>query len=431
MVHAGKIAASAAACLLATAPVQATWSIIVVNPQTKEVAIGAATCLLNFDLQRYLPVVIPEIGAAAAQARVDSGFNRIRIWNEMHAGTDPQTILVLLAQQDGSHQSRQYGIVDTQGRALTFTGTQCGAYASGLTGTIGPLVYAIQGNVITGQPVLDQAEQALRATPGGIPERLMAAMEAARAMGGDGRCSCNPQNPPGCGSPPPQFEKSAHIGFMIVARRGDPEGVCNFTPGCANGIYYMAFNIIASDPGERDPVLQLRERFDAWRAGLIGQVDAVESRAVVDRLRLANSPTASARLRIELRDWRGQLVAGHPPITVQHDQGSAGICQIGPPQPRGDGVYEVLLTANAACGRDRLAIGFSTAAGQRFLMPSPELVVVDARADLNRDQALDQSDLGMLLAAFGRDAGGDIDGDGDTDQADLGLFLTAWSGTCL
>ena len=37
--------------------------------------------------------------------------------------------------------------------------------------------------MITGQPVLDQAEAALRNTPGGIPEKLMAAMEAARAMG--------------------------------------------------------------------------------------------------------------------------------------------------------------------------------------------------------------------------------------------------------
>ncbi len=50
--------------------------------------------------------------------------------------------------------------------------------------------------------------------------------------------------------------------------------------------------------------------------------------------------------------------------------------------------------------------------------------------DLNGDGCVDQSDLGILLAAYGNDDGGDIDGDGDTDQADLGTLLGNYGQGC-
>src|SRR5262245_3596304 len=164
--------------------VSATWSINIVDTASREIAVGSATCLTNFDLLRGLPVVRVDVGAAAAQSSIDAGaVNRMRIWNGLINGDSPEAILALLASMDASHQSRQYGIVDVQGRAITFTGTNCGAFANGLTGQVGTLVYAIQGNVITGQPVLNEAEEAILTTAGGLPEKLMAAMEAARSMG--------------------------------------------------------------------------------------------------------------------------------------------------------------------------------------------------------------------------------------------------------
>ena len=81
----------------------------------------------------------------------------------------------------------------------------------------------------------------------------MAAMQAARSMGGDGRCSCSPTLPTSCGSPPPSFTKSAHIAYMMVARAGDTEG--------SNGIYRtpgVPFGIAAGDfthDGRTDLVL--------------------------------------------------------------------------------------------------------------------------------------------------------------------------------
>jgi len=50
--------------------------------------------------------------------------------------------------------------------------------------------------------------------------------------------------------------------------------------------------------------------------------------------------------------------------------------------------------------------------------------------DLNGDECVDQADLGILLAAYGVDAGGDLDRDGDTDQSDLGVLLANWNAGC-
>ena len=64
-------------------------------------------------------------------------------------------------------------------------------------------MYAIQGNILMGSPVILDVETALRNTPGDLSQKVMAAMEAARDMGGDGRCSCDEQFPESCGTPPP------------------------------------------------------------------------------------------------------------------------------------------------------------------------------------------------------------------------------------
>ncbi len=224
---------AAAALTAAASPALATWSIVLIDTRTGEIALGSATCLTNFDLRANTPVLIPGVGAATAQSSVDStGQNRVFIRDRLALGVAPDQILTQLASFDSGHQSRQYGIVDTLGRAATFSGTGDGAYAGGRTGTffnsyagqIGPIAYAIQGNVLTGAPVVDQAVQAAIAAPGDLPAKLMAAMQAARSMGGDGRCSCSAGAPTSCGSPPPSFVKSAHIAYMLVARAGDREG---------------------------------------------------------------------------------------------------------------------------------------------------------------------------------------------------------------
>ncbi|MFG0251464.1 MAG: Ig domain-containing protein, partial [Phycisphaerales bacterium JB038] len=57
-------------------------------------------------------------------------------------------------------------------------------------------------------------------------------------------------------------------------------------------------------------------------------------------------------------------------------------------------------------------------------------IVVGLPGDLDDDGDVDQSDLGVLLASYGLDAGGDCDGDGDTDQSDLGILLAHYGEQC-
>jgi uncharacterized Ntn-hydrolase superfamily protein len=210
----------------------ATWSILLVDLSTGEIALGSATCLTGFDLQANTPVLIPGVGAATAQSFVDSnGFNRSLIRDRLLQGTEPEAILAELAVFDTGHQTRQYGIIDTSGNASTFTGTGAGQWAGGLTGVLpgagatgGDVYYAIQGNVLTGGVVVDGALEAIGLEPGDLPAKLLAGMKAARDLGGDGRCSCSPNAPTACGPTPPVFTKSSDIAYMLVARAGDREG---------------------------------------------------------------------------------------------------------------------------------------------------------------------------------------------------------------
>ena len=228
--------------LLLALPARATWSILIVDVSTGEIAVGIATCLTGFDLKPNTIVVIPGYGVAAAQSFVGPLSLRGLIRTEMLNGTPAAQILQLLANADPGHQSRQYGIASLIGGTVTFTGAGAGGWAGGVTGQVGNLLYTVQGNVLTGAPVVTAAEQAILNTPGTIAEKLMVAMEAAAQMGGDGRCSCNGGAPTGCGSPPASFTKSAHIGLMVVSRPSDVDNPCNGGQGCGAGVYWMDLN---------------------------------------------------------------------------------------------------------------------------------------------------------------------------------------------
>ncbi len=244
---AGGVLAGAGLC----APASATWSIILIDTGTGEVAIGSATCLVGFDLQANTPVLLTGIGGAAAQSAVDStGQNRVFIRDQLLLGTPPNQILTMLSTFDSAHQSRQYGIADTwgTGHVATFTGSGDGQWAGGQIGRIvgagangGDILFAVQGNVLTGAPVVAAAVGQIMTGPGDLPDRLMRAMEAAASFGGDGRCSCSPSNPTGCGSPPFEFRRSAYIAYMLDARAGDRDG-CNgiYRVGAAPAAVFVA-----------------------------------------------------------------------------------------------------------------------------------------------------------------------------------------------
>ena len=369
-----KLLALLVAAALLVEPVQATWSIVILNTRTREVAIGSATCIRNSDLKLAVPLVLVGEGVAASQAGVSSvAVNRIRIWADMQAGMTPEEILADIIANDIQYRVRQFGIAAFSGPPVSYSGDFTREANPALTGVIGDLQYAIQGNILTGDAVADAAELALLTTDGDIGQRLMAAMEGARSYGGDGRCSCGNPDPTYCGSPPDDFEKSAHIGFVIVARIGDVNGTCDQYVGCANGEYYLDLNVIGGAP-DPDPVYILQGMYDVWRAGLVGRPDHILSTVSAPAQALPADGMTQTTVTVTLADVDGlPLTHGGAEVAIEVQEDSA--VTVGAVTDHGDGTYSFPVTAGTTPGLARFTITADDGLVKATLFPHFELAV--------------------------------------------------------
>lgn len=333
------------------APAMATWSIVVLNHLTGEVCVATATCIPNLNIRKYVPVIRVGKGAGAAQSWVDtSGANRNIMWSAFELEAPPDRILELLTTVGSTPQNRQYGIVSFYGDASTYSGANNDAYAIGVTGQVGHLSYAIQGNILVGAlPVLD-AEQALLNTSGDLSQRVMAAMQAARFAGGDGRCSCSPTAPTSCGAPPPSFTHSSYTATIVIARMGDIDGVCNASVGCANGTYYLRRNF-AGDATDVDAVEGLQVNYDIWRAVNAGRPDGITSIVQVPSQELPADGLSSTLVTVQLVDLEGvPLTAGGASVTVETRHTGSDPALPSAVTDHGNGSYSFLLTATTSPG---------------------------------------------------------------------------------
>ncbi len=362
--------------VLASLPANATWSIVLADTETGEVGIGQATCVGNIDLRSESAVVVSGRGVGTVQAYVDvSGLARSTIRSGLLAGTPPGQILADLSANDPAHETHQYCIVDVQGGAATYTGTmvQSFAYAGGQTGQAGSIRYCVAGNVLAGGPVIAQAAQAIADTPGGLADKLMAAMQAARGMGGDGRCSCSYSAPDSCGSPPLAFDLTALNGYLVVARTGDTPA-CSI---CSGGDYYLDLNVAFEDGIDPvPPIPWLQDLYDDFLVDMQHLPDAVESVVTFDPPALIPDGNSTTLMHVELLDLDGAPI-GVPitSFTVEHAPSGDGVSTIGSSVDDGGGVYSVTITAGTVAGVDRF--GVTADDGQRpvVLMPAPRLPV--------------------------------------------------------
>ena len=361
------------------APAAATWSILIVNLATGEIAVGIATCLTGFDLKPNTVVVVPGYGVAAAQSFVGPLSLRELIRTGLLNGTPVSAILAQLAAADGpGHQSRQYGIASLVGGEITFTGSGAGAWAGGLTGQIGSLRYTIQGNVLTGQAVNLAAEQAILTTPGSIGDKLMAAMDAARLMGGDGRCSCNVNAPTACGAPPASFTKSSHIGLMIWSRPSDLDLPCTSAAGCGAGSYWMDLNVANQTATAPDPVLQLQTLYSNWKQSQIGRPDHYQSTVTLSANTLRANGVDTVTGTVVLRDAQGNPLGNTRPVTVALRAGSTATgVTFSPVTPAPNGAYTFTMQGNLGAGTAIVDVATTDAVGRVGVWPQPVVQVTD------------------------------------------------------
>ena len=258
--------------LASQASAYATWSVIAIDRSTGRVVIASATCVNNDDefLKGVQAVVVPGKGVAACQAAVDNTHqNQLLVFRELQKGTDPKAIIELLS-VDPAFQTRQFGILDLQGRSAGHSGLTNGYVSQDMQGRVPgtEIFYSIQGNILRPGAVVPNAVQTFIKTSGALTDRVMAAMEAADGSGGDSRCTCPPW--PTDGSKPriPCDGKTTHIAYILMAERTDTNGDSH-----NNGKYAMYITVSQPERGPNaikegenlNPVKTLRMRYDVWR----------------------------------------------------------------------------------------------------------------------------------------------------------------------
>ena len=172
---------------------QHTFSIVAVDTVTGEIGSAGATCgdsiIWPGTPGAYIiSDILPGVGAIHSQSFWVSS-NQVNARVQMQQGSSPNQIISWLIANDvqNNPQSRQYGIVDYHNgsaRSAAFTGSNCFDYKNHI---LGPN-YAIQGNILLGQQILDSMEYYFLNTEGCLPDKLMASMLGARVVGADTRC---------------------------------------------------------------------------------------------------------------------------------------------------------------------------------------------------------------------------------------------------
>lgn len=249
----------------------ATWSVIAVDRGTGRLVVASATCVPQGALERFpakglmdvQAIIAPGFGVAAAQAGVDrTRANQSLIHAELKKGTHPSAIIAMLM-ADSAIQMRQFGIVDLQGRFAGFSGARNGAASLGVQGQVPgtEVFYAIQGNILASNAVVQDAVRAFESAGGTVEDRVMAAMEAADAAGGDRRCTCDTQPVPktvaACRS------RTAHVAYLVAADATSREGT-SFNDG-AYALYLNVTDENTRADEDPNPVRTLRKRYDTWK----------------------------------------------------------------------------------------------------------------------------------------------------------------------
>jgi uncharacterized Ntn-hydrolase superfamily protein len=158
-----------------------TWSILMRDPSTGEVGVAVASRFLAAGA--LCPRVEGGIGAAASQALVNP-YLATDALARLRAGEAPEAALQALVAADPGRATRQLHVLSVDGRGAAHTGAACVGWCGHLAGQD----VSTAGNMLAGPAVLEATlATALASTGLPLAERLLLAMEAGEAAGGDKR----------------------------------------------------------------------------------------------------------------------------------------------------------------------------------------------------------------------------------------------------
>jgi uncharacterized Ntn-hydrolase superfamily protein len=158
-----------------------TFSIVAADSTAGEV--GCAVGSKYFAIGAVTPWVRAGVGAVATQAMGVVARNGQRVLSALADGVDPIEALHQALAGDLQPELRQIGVVAADGRAAAHTGAGCVEWAWHLAEP----GFAVQGNMLANGRVLPAMREAFLATNASLAERMMRALEAGQAAGGDRR----------------------------------------------------------------------------------------------------------------------------------------------------------------------------------------------------------------------------------------------------
>jgi uncharacterized Ntn-hydrolase superfamily protein len=176
--------AALAACLLSLAaitaagPVVHTFSIVARDPKTG--AMGVAVQSHWFSVGSLVTWGEAGVGVVATQSIVDPGYGGKGL-DLMRKGVGAPDALQQLLAADGEREVRQVAMIDARGRVAAHTGTLCIADAGHKVGAD----YSVQANIMANDRVWPAMAAAFERATGDLADRMLAALDAAQAAGGD------------------------------------------------------------------------------------------------------------------------------------------------------------------------------------------------------------------------------------------------------
>jgi uncharacterized Ntn-hydrolase superfamily protein len=162
------------------APLVSTFSIVARDPATGDLGIAVESKFLA--VGAVVPWTRAGVGAIATQAHANVAYGPDGLVM-LDTGLSAREVLDKLIAADGERDVRQVGIVDSMGNAASWTGPDCTYWAGGYVGD----GFCCQGNILTGPEVVEAMVEGYTTASGTFANRLLTALEAGQAAGGDAR----------------------------------------------------------------------------------------------------------------------------------------------------------------------------------------------------------------------------------------------------
>ncbi len=161
-------------------PALSTFSIVAVDLVTGDLGVAVQSRFLG--VGAVVPYARAGVGAVATQAWANTTYGP-RALALLERGAVPAEVVRRLTASDERKEFRQVGIVDARGVSAGYTGRETSAWAGHRVGRD----YSVQGNILAGESVVRDMAHAFQRAEGDLSARMLAALRAGQAAGGDSR----------------------------------------------------------------------------------------------------------------------------------------------------------------------------------------------------------------------------------------------------